>query len=315
MAELACFLAGVACSSTSELGALVPPTADRDPALPRVAVAVGGHERWLHLDTAGDPNHPALFFLPGGPGGDFRIFAPLRALSDDYFLVLWDQHGGGLSERVSSSDELDLDGFDEEIAAVQELFAPAQRVGIIGHSFGADLALRYAARHPAAVRQLVLVEPGGFTSEAREHRPGGFVSLGVFESFFWDNEVLTSQNHEQADYRLLGALRQGTQGYYCSGQAAQEFPIWRFGAYAFEMLPRAQGDLDYSRGFDASAAPVLLLAGSCGELGASYQRDFNLPVLPGADFVSIEGAGHISLFLGFAPQTVAAIRGFLDAHP
>jgi proline iminopeptidase len=310
-------LASNGCSSTSEPGALVPPTADQDPALPRVRLAFHGRAYWLHLETHGDPANPTLLVLHGGPGADFRLLRPLRALSDRYFVVMWDQHGAGLSERTSHSRDLVLDSFDEEIAAVQATFAPARKVTLIGHSFGGAIATRYAARHPGAVERLILIEAGPLTQYARDHRPGGWAgfSLTVLESVFWDNEVMTAQDHEQADYRLLGTLRAATAGYYCRGQEPEEYPIWRFGAYEFGVVVEEEHGFDYAEGIDAYAGKVLVLAGTCGEIGADFQRAFNVPALPNPDFETIDGAGHLTLLLGYAGPTVDAIRSYLDRNP
>jgi hypothetical protein len=54
------------------------------------------------------------------------------------------------------------------------------------------------------VERRVLIEPGPVNDSARDHRPTRFVGLDVFESLFWDNEIMTAQDHARADYRLLG---------------------------------------------------------------------------------------------------------------
>ncbi|HEU4578965.1 MAG TPA: alpha/beta hydrolase [Polyangiaceae bacterium] len=310
---LAC---SAACASSDELGALVPPTADEDPALPRVQVTIGGHARWLHLETLGEGGRPVVLILPGGPGSDYRLLRDaLAPLADEHLLVFWDQHGGGLSERVSRPSQLTPDSFDEEIAAVHVLVAPGEKVTLIGHSYGAEIALRYTALHPEAVERLVLIEPGPVNDFARDHRPTSFVGLDVFESLFWDNEVMTAQDHARADYRLLGVLRRGSRSFYCASQEPVEVPSWRFGAYAFEVVQREEGSTDYARGIEAFAPRVLLIAGTCGDLQTSFQQAYNLPALPRADLVRIEGAGHFTLFLDYAPQTLAAIRAYLAEAP
>jgi proline iminopeptidase len=135
--------------TTDEVGALVPPTAEQDPALPQEPLTVAGRRRAVHLRTFGDTTRPVLLVLHGGPAADFRLMLPLAALADRYFVVMWDQRGAGLSEQVSSP-ELALDTFDEEIAAVKARFAPQQRVTLMGHSFGGSLATRFAARPDGA---------------------------------------------------------------------------------------------------------------------------------------------------------------------
>ncbi|HKP55765.1 MAG TPA: alpha/beta fold hydrolase [Polyangiales bacterium] len=156
-------LACIACQDLDALGALVPPTAAEDPELPRERIELGGREVWLHVETSGDPSRPVVFVLPGGPGGDFRSLRSLQALADEYFVVVWDQHGCGLSERMSRASELDLDTFDADIDAVREKYAADRTVTLIGHSFGGQIATQYAARHAEHVDRLVLFEPGPLT--------------------------------------------------------------------------------------------------------------------------------------------------------
>lgn len=95
-----------------EPGALVPPTSDEDLQLPQITINVAGQESSIHLQTFGDPLSPPLFILHGGPGADFRLLLPLKKLTDNYYVVMWDSRGAGLSERVTK-DELTIDSFDE----------------------------------------------------------------------------------------------------------------------------------------------------------------------------------------------------------
>ncbi len=307
--------------SVEDAGALVPPAADQDPALPQMSLAVAGHAPALHVRTFGDPSNPVLLVLHGGPGADFRLLLPLGALSDRYFVVMWDQRGAGLSERVPGS-ELTLDAADEEIGAVQAAVAPGRRVSLIGHSFGGDLAVRYAARHPDSVDQVVLVEPGPFDAHGRANYHGGQGSGSLLDpdlhEILWENEILSPSDHAAMDYRLLAALRPSTSDFYCPGEAPREYVIWRFGAFALHVLSdrvREAGDaFDWSRGIERLPATVLVVAGTCGAAGAAFQKTYNTPLLPAYRLVEIPGAGHITLFYEHATETLAAIRSELAAY-
>lgn len=294
----------------SQPGTLVPPTADQDPALPRLTVTVAGHLRVLHLQTFGDSQNPVALVLPGGPGADFRLLLPLQALSDRYYVVMWDPRGAGLSERVPKA-ELAIDSFVEEVTAVKAAFSPGQPVTLIGHSWGANLFLRYTARYPQAVKQVALIEPGGLSEAGQKNNRGGSISFVNGQDFFWQNELLTSTDHAAADYKAISLVPEALRSYTCDGSVPAE-PGWRFGAYQYYVLTQtpAGGGSDFSwlDGLQGFTGDLFILAGSCGAQGADFQLTYVGPVLPHAPIETIPGAGHISLFTDYQMQTIQVLR-------
>ena len=81
----------------------VPETVADDPSLPHITIDGVTY----HAETFGDPSNPVVITIHGGPGGDYRSILSLKALSDDYFVVFFDQRGAGLSPRVDP-DEITL---------------------------------------------------------------------------------------------------------------------------------------------------------------------------------------------------------------
>lgn len=303
--------------TVEQVGTWVPPTAEQDPNLPQLAVTVAGHRRVLHLQTFGEPNKPVAFVLPGGPGADFRLLLPLQALSDRYFVVMWDPRGAGLSERVTRA-ELTIDSFLNEIDAVRDALAPGKSVTLIGHSWGANLFLRYAARHPERVRQLVLIEPGGVTKAGREHEDGGAVNWLDGQDFFWQNQLLTSSDHAAADYKAISLLPGAYRNYTCTGERVTDEPMWRFGAYQYYVLTQTSAggtsDESWLTAFRQFNGPVLIVAGTCGANRADFQTQYVLPNLPGARLETVPGAGHLSLFLPYRDATLHRLRTHLLAY-
>jgi proline iminopeptidase len=69
--------------------------------------------------------------------------------------VYFDQRGSGLSERPVTRDYAIATMVDDIEALRQELGTP--QIAVMGHSFGAVLALEYAARYSARTSHLVIV--------------------------------------------------------------------------------------------------------------------------------------------------------------
>lgn len=292
-------------------GALVPPTADKDTNLPQLKVTVAHHTRALHLQTFGDSHNQPVFVLPGGPGADFRLLLPLKALSDLYYVIMWDPRGAGLSERVTK-EELSLESFNEEIDQVKSKLAPNRKIILIGHSFGGTLMARYTATHPDKVKQLILVEPGKLDLSLPAKSNGGAISFIDGQDFFWQNELLTSKDHAEADYKAIEVLRQSSRNWTCDHSIIENYPMWRFGAYHYYIVQkntyRLPKNYNWAAGIEDFKGPVSIIAGTCGALSENFQKKTNLIAIPGADFQAIPGANHISLFTSYADKTVAVVR-------
>ena len=69
----------------------------QDPSIPHITI----NGVTFHAETFGDPANPVVIAIHGGPGVDYRSMLSLQALSDQYFVVFYDQRGTGLSPRVN----------------------------------------------------------------------------------------------------------------------------------------------------------------------------------------------------------------------
>ncbi len=311
------------CLSPEEAGALLPPTADEDPRLPQVELTVAGQTRAVHLESFGDPTLPLLLVLHGSLA-DFRALRPFSALAERYHVVLWDQRGNGLSERITAA-EYTWDSVVEEIDAVRERFAPGLPAALLGHSFGAMYATLYASRHPDRVSELVLLEPGGLNGRIFQETYSTIINVDLLDpgmnAMFWQNELLTPSTHERADYRALMILLNGHQtNYFCDPEHPTPLPVWRPGAYVEYLRGARMGtgggfgtphfDFDFAAGMRDFPHPVLIVAGSCSALGPDFQTRHHVPLFASAEVVRVEGAGH-RLFVERFDEVLRAVTGHL----
>ncbi|MBI4698204.1 MAG: alpha/beta fold hydrolase, partial [Nitrospirae bacterium] len=112
----------------------VPMTVSDDPSLPRVAI----NGKVFHAETFGDSNNPVIIIVHGGPGWDYRSLLPLKELSDEYYVVFYDQQGTGLSPRVEPG-EINLESSLQDLDFIVDHFGKGKKADLIGHSWGAML--------------------------------------------------------------------------------------------------------------------------------------------------------------------------------
>ncbi|WFE21966.1 alpha/beta hydrolase [Solwaraspora sp. WMMD937] len=112
-----------------------------------------GCRLWAEQSGTGPP----LVLCHGGPGL-WDYFDPLaRLLEDRARTIRWDQRGCGRSQRRGPYT---IGRFVADLDAVRDqLVGP--RMALLGHSWGAHLALRYAIAHPERVSQLIYVSGTG----------------------------------------------------------------------------------------------------------------------------------------------------------
>lgn len=124
-----------------------------------MVVADDGCRLWTTSGGSGPP----VILVHGGPGW-WDMFGDL--LTDVSTVHRWDQRGCGRSERrgpyTVARSIADLD-------AVRAATGHEQ-VTLLGHSFGATLALRYALVYPSRVRRLLYVSGVGLDGPAPGYR-------------------------------------------------------------------------------------------------------------------------------------------------
>jgi len=113
---------------------------------------------------SGDP----IVVVHGGPGLDHAYLQPgLDALGNRNTLVYYDQRGTGRSTAELTAQAINFDAFVDDIDALRQALG-YERVSVLGHSFGALIALGYALRYPDQTRALILMNPSEPGSRYRE---------------------------------------------------------------------------------------------------------------------------------------------------
>jgi pimeloyl-ACP methyl ester carboxylesterase len=102
--------------------------------------------------------HP-LVCLPGGPGRTPDYLGDLGGLSGSRELILPDTRGTGASETPADPATYRCDQLARDVEALRAELG-LERVDLLGHSAGGNVALSYAAAHPDELGHLILLSPG-----------------------------------------------------------------------------------------------------------------------------------------------------------
>lgn len=311
------------CQSISDLGILVPMTVDEDNSLPSKSITVANHIRKVHVSTYGNPQNPVLFILHGSYT-DIRPYSNIcELLSDKYYVVIWDQRGCGLSERITE-DEFTLQSAVDEINAIKNIYSPNEKINILGQSWGGGLATLYTATNSEKVNQLILIEPMPLTGSDMQQLFTQIVNFNYFNET-WNNmarhsKTLSPTDHEQLDYQAQMILRSTmTSGYYCDSKNPPPWPIHRVGGYIEYVRNKRLGDpvsgytYDFTKGLENYSNEVLILGGSCSSLGYDMQNTYSKPHFNAVRIVEIMNAGH-RMTMEKPDAVMQVCKSFLEAY-
>jgi proline iminopeptidase len=274
--------------------------------------ASDGTELAYHVQGDGLP----LVCLPGGPMRDSVYLGDLGGLAASRRLVMLDLRGTGRSAVPADPASYRCDRLVDDVAALRNHLG-LERIDLLGHSAGANVATLYAARHPGQVGRLALVGPStravGLLPSSEMRRE--VVNLRQDEPWFAEAaaafERLRAGQETDDGWAAMAPLFYGrwdetAQAHHAAHeeQANQEAASVFAGPGAFE--PEAT-----RAALAAFTPPVLVLAGEV-DLNTPPRVAAELAALfPDARLVVQPGAGHYPWLDGPALFT-AAVAAFLD---
>jgi proline iminopeptidase len=267
----------------------------------------------LHLETFGSDTLQPVIVIHGGPGNDFRYLLSLKELSDQYFMIFYDQRGSGLSPRIDAA-QLSHDNSVADLEAIATHFAPNGKVNIIGHSYGGMLATSFLSNNPGKVNKIVLAEPGILSPEVApifEERTKGFSAefsfpllWFIFKNWVGSYHVEPIDEDARMDFFLEKIIfeykgkNHPLSGYYCNSILPDSFPLWRWGSLAALTVSKPFTDSggnfvkNFSDGAKDFSGKVLFLTGACDTyLDADFQK-LNMKYFANPEMRLVENAGH-----------------------
>lgn len=316
-----------------------------DPRLP--AAPVAGQQFWdlatdsrvayVRIPAEGVGRSTPVIFLHGGPGvAQMAVDAPFfgQLGRDGYDVYLYDQIGAGLSPRLDDPTQYTLARQVDDLEAVRQRIG-AERVVLIGHSWGGTVAASYLARFPAHVERVVFSSPGALYPPDWPGAGTGMLARlteaqrrEVYAALLSPRAMLAYalvQVSPQAAHAYAGDAEMDARfdilfariapGLVCDSRALPPEAIHGLGFYA-NQVPQAAGTrppADPRSALRSVTTPVLVLKGACDYLPWGLTMEYR-DVLPHATLVYLDGAGHQA----YEDQSVAylaAVRAFLLDQP
>ncbi len=105
-----------------------------------------------------DSNNPPLIAVHGGPGFCHDTFEVLAPLAEKRCLILYDQLGCGRSDRSLDKSLWSVEYYATELTEIANHFN-LTAYHVLGHSFGASVALDYSLKQPTGLQRLILSSP------------------------------------------------------------------------------------------------------------------------------------------------------------
>jgi proline iminopeptidase len=277
-------------------------------------VGIGDTDLWVV--EQGSPDGYPLILLHGGPGDDHHEFADyLDPLGDRFRLILVDQRGNG-----RSMDSDDSTWTIQQHAADVVLLARAlgvERYAVLGHSYGAFVALQNAVDFPGMASQSIV--SSGVASVRwladLEDKLAAFEPIELREqvqrSWAAESSVETAEDfarimHDQMPWHFgdprdprIAEYEEKTAGAVYSPRILKIFAASGYGPIELEDRLAEIGH------------PVLVLAGRLDRTCTPEAAESMAAGIPGAELRIFERSGHMT-FVEEQDAYVVTVRDFLD---
>jgi proline iminopeptidase len=255
--------------------------------------------------------------LPGGPMRDADYLGDLGGLAAHRQLIVLELRGTGRSPAPRDLADCRCDRLVADVEALREHLG-VERIDLLGHSAGGNLAVLYATGHPDRVSRLLLVTPGlgvvGIDVDGAARREIVRAREGEpwFATAYAALEAVTAGSDRDEDWAAISPFFYGR---------------WDATAQAHDAALNEQRNDEAARAYAAEGAfdppatraalarfdpPVLLLAGEYDVNTIPTAAAQYADMFPSADLVVQPASGHYP-WLDDPDAFVAATSAFLES--
>ena len=244
---------------------------------------------------------PLVVFLHGIGGNRSNWHAQLDALADEFCAVAWDARGYGDSGEGPGT--LRFGDFADDVVRLLDHLGAAQ-AHVVGLSMGGMIAQDLCARHGERVATLTLVDSSSGFGGARQADRDEFLArrLEPLERGLTPADIAPALVDVLVAARAPEAVRHQVQA---------SVAALRTGPYRQALA--AIVTTDFRPVLPGIGVPTLVIVGDEDRVTPPVNSEELTRAIPGAQLVTIPGAGHLSNL--DQPQAFeAALRPFLSGH-
>ncbi|WP_158880004.1 alpha/beta fold hydrolase [Rhodanobacter sp. L36] len=314
---------------------------------PHVAAVVRSHTQYWTLPSgshiaysvyeppAGVAIKPdPIVFLHGGPGLratdlDHAFYGQFAR--DGFRVYLYDQAGSGLSNQLPKASDYTVERFVTDLEQIRQRIG-AERMILIGHSWGGTLAAHYVAAYPEHVSKLVFHSPGPvwfpkFTPMDMQRTAQGNVSQAMSArviaalALSYANVNASENLVSQSELGDWGMTTLDPRQLICSGESAKQIAdvggVQMAGMNMYPLLVTTnelkQPRMNVLSRLVNIHVPAIVLEGECDFIPWSEHAQY-LQSIIGIKSYYFPNAGH-DIKLSQPERLAALIRSFLLDQP
>jgi proline iminopeptidase len=251
----------------------------------------------IYFEVTGGGSGSPLIVINGGPGFDhtyLHIASAWDALGKNRRVIFYDQRGDGRSDPLKPGQSCTL---ADQIADLEALRAHLgfNKIDLLGHSWGGYLSMAYAARYPAHISHLLIVDSAA---------PRWADTLFLFEQIFPEisqRRASYAFGDEMGDKAASDAsIRDYLTMLFYSQEKRDAFVSQMApGAYRKEVFQAVLRDLprfDLNPELHKYNFPVIVMTGRYDINVAPLVAYRIHKAIPGSRFVVFENSGHIPFY-------------------
>jgi proline iminopeptidase len=279
---------------------------------------VGDSQLWVEQrgDLA-DPTVPPLLILHGGPGLDHHEFGDyLDPLGERFRLVFVDQRAQGRSARDCDTHGWTLHQMARDVSAIAAELG-VERYAVLGHSYGAFVALQHAVDGPgAAVATIIssgLPSSRWLTEVAANLATFEPVELRARVAASWERETSVATEAEFAElmadqlpFHFRDPLDPRIEQYRASLAGTRYAP-----AVLRHFSGEGYGGIEVQDRLRHVRQPVLVLAGRHDRICPVAAAEAMAASLPNAELVVFENSAHTA-FVEEQDRYLSVVGDFLE---